>query len=52
MKFSISIRHIRKATKTLKIGTNSLKIKHKKKDCTTANAKNIIFLFWVFYVFM
>ena len=44
IKLSTSIRHIKKAAKSLKIDTNDLEIKVKEEDCTIANAKDIILL--------
>ena len=51
MKLSTSIRYTRKAAKSLKIGTNSLEIEAKEKDCTIADAKSIIPLFQAFYIY-
>lgn len=42
IKLSYNIRCTRKTAKSLKIGTNSLEIKAKEEDCTTADAKDII----------
>lgn len=43
IKLITSIRRIREVTKSLKIIINSLEIKFKEEDCTTANAKSIIY---------
>ena len=52
IKLSTSIRHIKKAAKSLKININSLEIEIKEKDYTTADTKSIILLFWAFYVYI
>lgn len=51
IKLSISIGRTKKAIKSLKINTNNLEIKAKKKDCMTTDIKSIIFFFQVFYVY-
>lgn len=43
MKFNTNIRYIKKTIKNLKINTNNLKIRALKKDCITANTKDIFF---------
>lgn len=44
------MRQTKKATKSLKIDTNGLKIKVKKKDSIIVNIKDIIFLLQVFHI--
>ena len=51
MKLSTSVRHTREAAKSLKIGTNNLEIEAKEEDCTIADIKSIILLFWAFHVY-
>lgn len=52
MKLYTSIRRTKESAKILKIDTNNLKIKAKKKDYTIMVAKSIIFLLQSFYVYM
>lgn len=52
IKLSTRIKHIREVGKSLKIGISKLEIKAKEEDFTIANAKNIIFLLWAFYMYM
>ena len=51
MKLSTNIRHTKKATKSLKIDTNGLKIEAKEEDCITINIKGIILLLQAFYMY-
>lgn len=52
MKLNTSVRHTREVTKSLKIGINGLKIKTKKEDCITVDAKDIISLLGAFYIYI
>ncbi len=51
MKLSASVRCIREAAKSLKIGASSLEIEAKEEDCITADAKDIILLLRAFHVY-
>lgn len=42
MKLDTRVRHIREATKSLKISTSGLEIEVKEENCTTADSKGII----------
>lgn len=52
IKLNISIKQIKKATKSLKIGSNGLKIEAKEEDCIITDAKGIIFLHQAFHIYM
>lgn len=52
MKLNTSMKHIKKAAKSLKISTNNLEIKMREEDYTTANTKDIIFLLQAFYIYI
>ena len=51
MKLSISIKCIKKATKSLRVGTSGLKIEAKEKDSITAGTKSIIPLLQAFHIY-
>ena len=52
MKLSTSVRRIREAAKSLRIGTSGLEIEAKEENCTTADAKGIIPLLWAFHIYL
>lgn len=52
MKLSISIRYIKKVTKSLKIDINSLEIEAKEENCIIANVKGIILLLQAFFIYI
>ncbi len=51
IKLSINIKYIKEATKSLKIGINSLEIETKEKNCIIIDVKDIILFLQVFYVY-
>lgn len=52
MKFSTNVQKIKETAKSHKISTGSLEIETKKKDCTIANAKDIISLLQAFHIYI
>ena len=51
MKLSRSVKRIKEAAKSLKIGISGLEIEAKEEDCTTVDAKDIISLLRAFYIY-
>lgn len=52
IKLSTNVKRTREAVKNLKINTNNLKIEVKKENCTTADAKSIIFFVRAFNMYI